>query len=87
MLSGASADMGSSQEGVIDERTSLDSSFVRTGTGVKTFRKYGTTSSNNGMINETVNKLHPTNFIQYHVQPGDTLQGIALRYKTTVYLI
>ena len=60
-----------------DERTS----FVRTS---RTQRKYGSTSIN---MNEPSLKYQPSSFTQHYVQPGDTLQGIALRYKTSVILL
>lgn len=57
-----------------DERTS----FVRT---AKAQRKYGSTNIN---MSEPSLKYQPSSFTQHRVQPGDTLQGIALRYKTSV---
>ena len=57
------------------ERTS----FVRS----KSHRKYGSTSSN---MSEPSLKYQPSSFIQHRVQAGDTLPGIALRYKTTVMI-
>lgn len=60
-----------------DERTN----FVRT---ARAQRKYGSTNMN---INEPSLKYQPTSFMQHRVQPGDTLQGIALRYKTSMEYI
>lgn len=60
-----------------DERTS----FVRT---AKAQRKYGSTNIN---MSEPSLKYQPSSFTQHRVQPGDTLQGIALRYKTSMEYI
>nr|CAG4642805.1 EOG090X0DPX [Evadne anonyx] len=60
-----------------DERTS----FVR---NARTQRKYGSTNIN---MNEPSLKYQPSSFTQHYVQPGDTLQGIALRYKTSMEYI
>ena len=60
-----------------DERTSLVSSFVRTS---KSRRKYGSTSNN---MNDSSSPQTGA-YTHHKVQPCDTLQGIALRYQTSV---
>ena len=68
----------SSLDDVSDGQTDERTSFVRT---AKAQRKYGST---NTIMNEPSLKYQPDSFVRHRVQPGDTLQGIALRYKTSV---
>nr|CAG4650489.1 EOG090X0DPX [Sida crystallina] len=89
MLSGTAVIDTGDDDGASDERTSLVPSIIRTGAAAttKTHRKYGTTSTSSSslIMNNSSFRLHqPTSFMHHPVQSGDTLQGIALRYKTTV---
>jgi len=71
----------SSLDDVSDGQTDERTSFVRT---AKAQRKYGST---NTIMNEPSLKYQPDSFVRHRVQPGDTLQGIALRYKTSMEYI
>lgn len=68
----------------MDEEAANEKISIRN-SATGSFRKYGSTS--NQSLRRQSSTASNTNCLKHEVRPGDTLQGLALRYGVTVSLI